>query len=202
MRANRLIALLFLIGLVRAAFSQDAHQIIVSKTSTPIVLDGRLEEEIWRAAPAAQLVQQSPHPGEPTPYSTEVRVVLAGDRLYFGITCRDPEPGRIAVHSMQRDDPMAGDDRVTIVLDTYGDKRTGYLFQLNAAGARTDGLISGPDEPSYDWDGIWDVRTARSAQGWSAEVVIPARTLGFLPGQGEWGVNIERFVPREGRITL
>ena len=50
---------------------------------------------------------------------------------------------------MQRDDPMTGDDTVAIALDTYGDKRTGYYFRVNAAGARTDGLISGPEEPAY-----------------------------------------------------
>lgn len=158
------------------ANAQSALPITVTRTTAPIVLDGRLDEPVWRDATAVNLVQQSPRPGEPSPYTTEVRVLLAGDRLYFGFICRDPEPNKIAVHSMQRDDPMTGDDNVSIVLDTYGDKRTGYFFQVNAAGARTDGLISGPDGPAYDWDGIWDARTVRLADGWSAEIVIPART--------------------------
>jgi hypothetical protein len=51
---------------------------------------------------------------------------------------------------MQRDDPMSVDDNGAIALDTYGDNRTRYFFRVNAAGARTDGLISGPGEPSYD----------------------------------------------------
>ncbi len=65
---------------------------------------------------------------------------------------------------------------------------------MNAAGARSDGLISDPEHPSFDWDGIWNARTARTADGWSAEIVIPARTLGFTAGPKSWGVNFERFV--------
>jgi hypothetical protein len=32
---------------------------------------------------------------------------------------------------------VTGDDTVSIVVDTYGDRRTGYFFQINSAGART-----------------------------------------------------------------
>ena len=196
-RALVMVSLTVAIGL-----AQTSETVTVSRSVEPIQLDGRLDEPAWQSALVLKLTQQSPHPREATPYTAEVRVILAGDRLYFGIICHDPEPGKIAIHTMQRDAPMTGDDSVSIALDTYGDKRTGYFFQVNAAGARTDGLISSPDGPAYDWDGIWDARTARLDNGWSAEIVIPARTLSFTPGLDTWGLNIERFVPREGRIVL
>ncbi len=165
-------------------------------------MDGRLDEPAWHdAGIAAELVQQSPHPGQPTPYQTVVRILVLQDALYIGFECADPEPGKIAIHTMERDGFVLGDDTVSVVLDTYGDRRTGYLFQVNAGGARIDGLISGPEEPSLDWDGIWDARTARSDNGWSAEIEIPSRTLNFKPGLQSWGLNLERFVARE-RITL
>lgn len=177
-------------------------RVVAGHTARPIRLDGRLDEPAWKdAAVVAELVQQSPHPGEASPYSTAVRVLILNDTLYFGFECLDPEPGRIAVHTMQRDGIVQGDDTVSIVLDTYGDRRTGYLFQINAAGARVDGLISDPEHPSFDWDGIWDARTARGASGWSAEIEIPARTLSFKPGLAAWGLNLERFVARD-RLTL
>jgi len=173
----------------------------VLRASASITLDGRLDEPVWREAPAMKLVQQSPKPGEPSRYETEVRIVVTKDRLYFGFICKDPDPGRIAVHTMRRDDAMLGDDKVSILLDPYGDHRTGYFFQINGAGARADGLVSDPQSASLDWDGIWDARTAATADGWSAEVVIPSRTLSFARGLGTWGLNLERFVPRE-RLTL
>jgi hypothetical protein len=185
-----------------------AAAVAVRRSSAAVTLDGRLDEPAWGDAPVMRLVQQSPRPGEPTPYGTEVRVILSGDALYFGFLCRDPEPNKIAVHTMRRDGlaqedegMTRGDDTVSIAIDPYGDKRTGYFFALNAAGARSDGLIAGPEHPSFDWDGIWDARARRTAEGWSAEIEVPARTLSFTPGLDEWGLNLERSVARE-RITL
>ena len=171
------------------------------RPSVSMTLDGRLDEPVWRDAPVLKLVQQSPKPEEPTLYETEVRIVVTKDRLYFGFVCKDPDPGGIAVHTMRRDDTMRGDDKVSILLDPYGDHRTGYFFQVNGAGARADGLVSDPQSVSLDWDGIWDARTARTADGWSAEIVIPSRTLSFARGLDTWGLNVERYIPRE-RLTL
>ena len=186
------------------AGTSDAPSVHATGGSTSITLDGHLEEPMWHDAPALKLVQQSPRPGAPTPYETEVRVIVTRDHIYFAFVCKDPNPRRIAVHTMQRDqnsEDAKGDDTVSIVLDPYGDHRTGYFFRINAAGARTDGLVSDPESASLDWDGIWDARTARTPDGWSAEIVIPSRTLSFARGVDQWGLNIERFVPRN-RLTL
>jgi hypothetical protein len=200
LRPQAAAVLLFACALARAA--DDPPVVTVRPTALPtITLDGRLDEPAWRDAPVLKLTQQSPNPGAPSIYDTEVRVIVATDRLYFGFTCHDPQPNRIAVHSMQRDGDMSGDDTVSIVLDTYGDRRTGYFFQINAAGARVDGLISTPESASLDWDGIWDARTQRTSDGWSAEIVIPTRTLSFTRGLDHWGLNLERFMARE-RLTL
>lgn len=173
----------------------------VAPTSA-IRLDGVLEEPAWQAAAVIpDLTQQAPKPGEPTPYRTEVRVLVDSRNVYFGITCFDPNPAAIAVHTMLRDGDIIGDDRIAIVLDTFHDGRSGYFFQVNSNGARVDGLISGPGELSLDWDGIWDVATRRGPSGWTAEIVVPAQTLGFRKGEGRWGFNVERFVPRD-RTTL
>lgn len=169
--------------------------------SSSITLDGKLDEPGWKEARRFTLTQQSPRPGQPTPYPTDVRVLVSNDTLYFGFDCHDPNPKAIAVHTQRRDGDVTGDDTVSIVLDTYGDRRTGYFFQINAAGARVDGLISDPESASLDWDGIWDARTSRTPDGWSAEIVIPTRTLSFTRGLDRWGLNVERFVPRD-RLTL
>lgn len=179
----------------------DAPSIAANRLSGSVTLDGKLDERVWRDAPSATLVQQSPHPGEGTAYSTEVRVLVSESAVYFGFSCHDPQPKAVAIHTMRRDGDMTGDDTVSILLDTYGDRRTGYFFQINAAGARADGLISNPESVSLDWDGIWDARTARTPEGWSAEIVIPTRTLSFTRGLNEWGLNLERFIPRE-RLAL
>lgn len=194
------IAALFMASV--SAYGQEPLSIKVNPSAAPeITLDGKLDEEIWRTAPLLHLTQQSPKPGVPTRFDTDVRIIIGKDRVYFGFTCRDPQPQRIVVHGMQRDGDLSGDDAVAVVLDTYGDHRTGYFFQINAAGARNDGLISNADNVALDWDGVWDARTQRTADGWSAEIVIPSRTLSFSSGRPMWGLNVERFVARE-RLTL
>jgi len=191
-----------------SCFAQSSpHTAALVRPGASITLDGRLDEPIWREAEPITLTQQSPNPGAPTPYETLVRVIVTSDSIYFGFECKDPRPNRLAIHTMRRDETMGRDgstltdDTLSIVLDTYGDRRTGYFFQINAAGARTDGLISNPENASLDWDGIWDARTTRTPNGWSAEIVIPTRTLSFTKGLQEWGLNIERYIPRE-RLTL
>ena len=167
-----------------------------------LTIDGYLHENAWQhASQIPNLVQQDPHPGEPTPFTTEILILVEETGITFGFICHDPDPSKISVHTMERDGELDGDDSVAMVLDPFGDQRRGYYFQINAAGARVDGLIDGPESISLDWDGIWDAATARTAEGWTAEIHIPAQTLRFPAGIDRWGLNLERFVARD-RVTL
>lgn len=181
-----------------------APEVSALQASGPISLDGSLDEPSWaNAGEVPFLTQQDPKPGAPTPFdATRVLVLADGENLYFGIVCPDPEPEKIVVHTMERDAELRGEDIFTFVLDTFGDRRTGYLFSINAGGARQDGLIvPGEDVPSFEWDGIWDARARRTPEGWTAEISISARSLRFRPGLTSWGLNVERYVARE-RLTL
>jgi hypothetical protein len=173
-------------------------ELMAEKPDGSISIDGKLEERAWnQTRNTIELLQQSPQPGKPTPYRTTVKVLVTKDNLYFGFDCEDPDTSRIAIHTMQRDGNLRGDDSVTVVLDPYGDGRTGYYFQINAVGARVDGLISGPESYSSDWNGIWDADTAWTPDRWTAEIVIPARTLSFTRDLNAWGLNFERSIPRD-----
>jgi hypothetical protein len=166
-------------------------------TEQDIKLDGLLDEAAWeQAGVIPDLVQQDPHPGRPTPFTTEIRVLVTSSDIIFGIICHDPDPDRIAIHTMQRDGDMGGDDFISLILDPMNDKRRGYYFRLNAAGAQLDGLVAGSQELSIDWDGIWDSATRRTATGWTAEIRIPAQTLRFPWGKDQWGMNVGRYIPR------
>ncbi len=199
-----------LCSVIVAAMAATASVVVAASPPTvragklrgEIHLDGRLDEPAWSSAGVIpNLTQQDPHPGQPTPYATEIRFLVDADALYIGIRCVDPHPERIAVHTMQRDGNMRGDDSVAVVLDTFHDERTGFFFQINAAATRQDGLIAGPESVSLDWDGIWYARAQRDNHGWTAEIIIPAQTLRFTPGKDVWGLNVERSVPRD-RTTL
>ena len=161
-----------------------------------ITLDGQLDEAAWRDTEVIVLTQQDPHPGGPTPYATEVRVLADGQHLYFGFTNTDPDPDSIAVHTLQRDNWQGADDHVTIVLDTFGARRLGYWFQVNAGGARTDGLNVN-ESTDENWDGIWDAAIQRTPSGWTAEVEIATHSLQFNSNLATWGLNVGRYVARD-----
>ena len=69
----------------------------------PVQVDGVLDEAAWdEAAIIAELTQQDPHPGEPTPFATEVRVLVDSENVYLAFRCIDPEPDRIAAAAQCR----------------------------------------------------------------------------------------------------
>ena len=180
---------------------EEPATVSLGLATAPIRLDGRLDEADWALAGVIlDLTQQSPVPGGPTPYHTTVRILSDGTTLYVGVRAFDPQPGRIAVHTMQKDGDLTGDDTVSLAFDSFGDRRTGYFFEVNAAGARYDGLIADFETISPDWDGIWDAAVAIDDEGWTAEVAIPGPTLRFTPGDAPWGFNVERRVARDRTV--
>lgn len=163
-----------------------------------IRVDGVLDEAAWaRATPIGPLLQSDPREGAPATEETEVRVLHDAENLYFGVTCRDRTPSAIVSTQLARDADLDVDDRITIVLDPFFDRRNGFFFMVNPAGARSDGQVSNNSEQlSFDWDGIWDARARVTEEGWVAEIAIPFKTLRFKPRQTVWGLNVERQIKR------
>jgi hypothetical protein len=103
--------------------------------------------------------------------------------------------GRSSQPSLTQDANLDVDDRITIVLDPFFDHRNGVFFEVNPAGARSDGQVSNNSESlNRDWDGIWNSAARITDDGWIAEIEIPFKTLRFKPGQSVWGFNVERQI--------
>lgn len=171
---------------------------VATRTAEAIRIDGNLDEAAWRdATPIGPLTQRDPLEGQAATEQTEVRILFNADALYFGIVCRDQTPTAIVSTQLTRDADLTVDDRITIVLDPFFDHRNGFFFQVNPAGARADGQVSNNAERlTYEWDGIWNASSRRTAEGWTAEIEVPFKTLRFAPGQRVWGLNVERHIKR------
>lgn len=166
-------------------------------------LDGVLEEPFWeRAQAVADFRQQEPREGDPATERTEVRIAYDAGNLYIGASLFDSDPRGVKGRQRQRDAQLDSDDRFMWILDTFGDGRTGYYFEINPAGLMGDGLISGPGNVNKSWDGVWEARVARGSHGWSAEIRIPFSTINFDPSRPAWGVNFQRTVRRRGEEVL
>jgi hypothetical protein len=182
----------------RSAFADEPPAATVTHATAPIRVDGMLDEADWQRAGALDpLIQREPTEGGPPSQPTEVRILYDADTLYFGIVCHELDPGAIVATQLGRDADLSVDDYVLVVFDPFLDHRNGFLFQVNAAGARADAQISNNVEHlTYEWDGIWNARTRITATGWTAEIAVPFKTLRFRPGQPIWGLNVERQIKR------
>ena len=163
-----------------------------------IRIDGRLDEADWQAAESiGPLHQREPVENSESSEETVVRVLYDDHALYIAVVCHDRSPHEIVSTQLTRDANLDVDDRITIVLDPFFDHRNGFFFEVNPAGARSDGQVSNNSETlSRDWDGIWNAAARISGEGWVAEIEIPFKTLRFKPGQSVWGLNVERQIKR------
>ena len=185
---------------VRAARAQEEESPVLRAGRLPadFRLDGVLDEPVWAEADAIRgLVMVEPVEGAAPSEATEVRVLADAGAIVFGIRCHDSRPDGIVSRTMERDASIGSQDHVHVVLGTFQDGRSGYVFTVNPSGARIDGLVAsrGEDEDRR-WDGIWEARTSRDEGGWSVEIRIPVLTLSFRPGLREWHFNVERYLER------
>jgi hypothetical protein len=195
------VVLLCCLGLTLAAApasAADKKTLAAHFTTDAPVLDGVLDDKVWAEAKAGtEFVQREPDTGKPASQRTEVRVVYTSTTIYIGLSNYDTEAHRIISKEMQRDQPLWRDDAVDVVIDTFGDHRNAYLFETNPNGARTDALISDEGRDfNLSWNGVWQVASRRTPDGWFSEMAIPFSTLRFDPNATAWGLNVLRYVRR------
>ena len=101
--------------------------------------------------------------GRPRPTGrTVVRVLTTADAIIFGIRADDPDAARITSFARNRDASLTSEDHIRLVLDTYLDGRSGYVFIVNPNGARYDALVANQGEgENAQWDAIWEAATHR-----------------------------------------
>ena len=97
---------------------------------------------------------------------------------------------------MRRDtSQLRQNDTFGVLLDTFHDKRNGYIFYANAIGGLADSQVTDEGPPNVDWNTVWDVRTGNFDGGWTIEMAIPFKSLRYQPGADQvWGVNLRRVV--------
>lgn len=205
-RSRRRYSAFVLLALVAIATSGEAQQagsgnrpsVSIGTAAQEIRVDGRLDEPVWRTTDSiAGLSQVEPAEHGVPAMRTTVRVITTGTAIVIGVVAEDPEPFRIVSFARQRDASLSSEDHITVVLDTYLDGRSGYLFAVNPDGARYDALVANQGQgENSNWDAIWEAATVRTPTGWNAEISIPLKSLLFKPGLTSWGLNIERRIQR------
>ena len=199
-KSTKILSILFLFLSINS-YTQT-KKVYAVKTLTPPVLDGLLNDSVWNSAiPISDFLQQEPVAGNPATKKTTVRILYDEDNIYVSFMCYDNEPNKIVARALKLDGAWGADDNISLIFDTFNDKRSGYWFGTNPLGMRDDALINGDDISGFNeqWNGIWDVRSAIVDSGWSAELVYPFSTFKFYNKDAQtWGIEFQRTVARTG----
>jgi hypothetical protein len=177
----------------------------IERATSPIVIDGALDEPAWGAAAVVELTYETrPAENEPPPVQTQVLLTYDDRHLYVGFRAHDPDPSAIRAHLTDRDSAFS-DDFVGIVLDTFNDERRAFEFFINPLGVQMDMFnddVGGNEDES--WDAIWDSAGRIGAEGYAVEIAIPWSSLRFPRTEGEqtWGFDALRFYPRTQRHRI
>ncbi len=161
-----------------------------ARTTQAPILDGKLDDAAWQAAPVIdQFLEYEPNTGATPRFRTEVRVLYDDKYLYVMGRMYDPAPDSI-ISLLSRRDVRTESEQLKLVIDSYHDRRTAYQFITNPAGVKRDFYVYNDQVEDATWDAVWDVATKIDSLGWTAEFRIPfsqirfnrdaAKTFGFL----------------------
>jgi uncharacterized protein DUF5916/cellulose/xylan binding protein with CBM9 domain len=181
------------------------NRIVIVRPGAPLPLRAQIDGPVWASADSITTFRQlDPVEGAPATERTVVKVLRDHDALVIAVRAYDRDPAGIRASQLRRDADLSSDDNITLLIDSFHDHRSGFVFQTNPNGAQWDGQVSGnQDNVNASWNGIWYVATARDAQGWAAVFRIPFRTLRFEAGGGAAvGFNVQRFIRRKNETDL
>lgn len=186
--------------------SDRTESLQLMRLITAPTIDGAISESEWTGASVVDqiFVQIEPEYGKSSPFRTIVHVGQTDSALFVAIEAIDPQPDRLAAASTQRDGELERDDSVAVLLDTFNDDRTAYLFRTNALATQQDGRIADNGRTvDYRWDAAWLSAATRQEDRWVVEIEIPFSILKYtVAEEGTWGINFVRTIPRRLETSL
>src|SRR5712671_2128324 len=184
--------------------SKGPRRVHTIRTNEAIKIDGMLDEPAWSLVqPATNFLQRQPNEGAPASERTEVRVLFDDKNIYIGIRAFDSDAAHINARELVRDADFSNDDTVSIVLDTYHDRRNGFRFVVNPLGTQQDALITDEGRDiNVTWNGAWISAGRIDDKGYTVEIEIPLTTLRFKEGIESWGFNVSRVIRRRNELSV
>ncbi len=186
------------------------------RASTAPNIDGRLDDAAWaRAAHITDLVQLAPRAGEAASETSDIYITYDSANIYIAFHAHFSDPQTMRAQRKDRD-VRTGDDVFWVYFDPFLDQQRAYSFGVNAYGVQMDTIVSsrsgggfgrgrrggGPGlrlpfgDPS--WDTLFDSAGRIVADGYTAEIAIPFKSLRYPQREGnaprQWGFQIARRI--------
>jgi hypothetical protein len=174
---------------------EKAQPVRLPSLDKPPVIDGKLDDEIWKQAIVLKDFYQV-QPGDNIAPSKPTEVMLGHDAkfLYIAFHCYD-EPDKVRANIPKRDS-IFDDDYVGILFDTFNDSRKAYEFDFNPLGVQADGIWTDNNE-DFNPDFVFESKGMVSTDGWTLEVAIPFKSLRYVAGKDKlWGAHFFRRIKR------
>ncbi len=175
------------------ALAQSSKILKLKKSQSAIAIDGNIDPTWSDADSVLDFIQYQPYHGKDPSRKTVAKVLTTEKALYCLMICYDKREN-IQQNTGKLDDQ--GGDIVSIMLDTFGDKRTAYKFAVTASGVRADcRLLDDARNRDYNWDGVWFSSAKVYDWGFVIEMEIPYRSIQYDEKLSEWGLDFDRYVP-------
>lgn len=165
----------------------------LKKFSAGIVVDGVIDPAWAQADSVVDFVQLQPFVGKEPSTKTVAKLITTEEALFCLMICYD-EKKNIQKNTGKLDD--FGGDVVSLMLDTFGDKRTAYKFAVTASGVRSDcRLLDDARNRDYSWDGVWFAKSKVYDWGFVIEMRVPYRSIKYNENLTTWGLDFDRWSP-------
>ena len=187
--------LLFVIQTVWGQKINNDYVLKIGKISEEIVLDGHLDESIWELADVAENFSMIlPQDDRKATQFSEVRMAYDDKNIYLAVIFfNNTIKGDYVVESYKRDFSFGKNDNFLVAIDPFNNMTTGFAFGLNAYGAQWDGTMYDGRSVDLNWDTKWYSEVAFDEKKWTAEIVIPFKSIRYNYNLEQWGISFSRL---------
>lgn len=164
----------------------DVRVYTAEKIITPLIIDGRPDEEVWSLVPWSESfidIRGANHPDQPH-LRTRMKILWDTHNLYVAAELEEPH---LWATLTERDAIIYRDHDFEIFLDPDGDGEAYYEYEVNALGTVFDLFLDRPYSQGGSATIDWDIPMLQSAvhlrgtlndpsdmdEGWTIEVAIP-----------------------------
>ena len=163
------------------------------KTSQAPVIDGHLDEPLWKKEPTVSRLIPRKADGY-APVDTKAWISYDETHLYVGVRCHEGMLRDIVSDASKRDDDLRDDDWIEVVFDTNRDKKSFFHFVVNP-----DGILYDAVQSDSKWNSSAEVATSKEDGAWVVEMKIPLKEIkADLEAHRTWGLQMGRQRPRLG----
>jgi hypothetical protein len=204
------IALAIGLFLALPATAADPLRYDCSRASSPIRIDGKLDDVAWQAAPWTALFVDIEGEAKPAP-RFRTRAKMLWDDTHFYIAAEMEEP-HVWATLTKHDSVIFRDNDFEVFLNPTGDTLNYFEFEINALNTGWDLFLNKPYRKQGKADNSWEIPGLQTAvaidgtlnnptdrdRGWTVELAFPWTAFVERSGKGrpnpgdQWRVNFSR----------